>query len=126
MYQCEFIFRLQNGVITFEQINPTGEAFIQGIYSESLGLGPEGSYPWDISGVKNVTLSPSSSIATTDGNYRGTTFTISDDGFMGFYAGTSEYEIIEITENSLSVRMIQANEPLFAWYHLFTPTKPQP
>lgn len=126
MYHSEFVFTMYNGSVQFEQLNPTGEAFIQGIYSEELGLGPEGSYPWDISGVKDVTFSPSSSIATIDGDYRGTTFNISDGGFMGFYAGTGEYEIIEITENMLTVRMVQANQPLFAWYHIFTTTKPQP
>jgi hypothetical protein len=125
MYDCEFKFSIESGSLTFEQINPTGEAFIQGIYSESLGLGPEGSYPWPIDGVKNVSFGPSSSIATIDGQYRGTSFNISDEGFMGFYAGTSEYEIIEVSENLLRVRMVQANEPLFAWYHIFVTEKPE-
>lgn len=125
LYQCELVFTLTDGKVTFEQINPTGEAFIQGIYSEELGLGPEGSYPWDIEGVKNVSFSPSSSIATEVGQYRGTTINYSDGGFMGFYAGSSEYEIMEITDNILTVRMQQANEPLFAWYHIFTNEKPE-
>jgi hypothetical protein len=125
LYQCEFVFTLTDGKVTFEQINPSGEAFIQGIYSEELGLGAEGSYPWDIAGVKNVSFSPSSSIATDVGQYRGTTINYSDGGFMGFYAGSSEYEIMEITDNILTVRMQQANEPLFAWYHIFTNVKPE-
>jgi hypothetical protein len=125
LYECELVFTLDNGKLTFEQKNPTGEAFIQGFYSEALGLGAEGSYPFDIEGVKNVSFSPSSSIATEDGQYRGTTMNFSDGGFMGFYAGSSEYEIIEVTDNILVVRMVQANEPLFAWYHTFTPVKPE-
>ena len=68
---------------------------------------------------------PSESIATIDGDYRGTTMTYSDGGFMGFYAGSSEYEIIEVSESLLRVRMVQANEPLFAWYHIFTNVKPE-
>lgn len=124
MYECEFVFTNDNGNLKFEQLNPTGEAFIQGIYSEELGLGPEGSYPWDIEGVKNTSFGPASSIATIDGGYRGTTMNYSDDGFMGFYCGSSEYEIIEVTENLLRVRVVQANEPTFAWYHIFTPEKP--
>ena len=123
MYDCEFVFKMDGDHVTFEQLNPTGEAFIQGIYSEALGLGSEGSYPFDIDGVKNVTFSPSESIATIDGDYRGTTMTYSDGGFMGFYAGSSEYEIIEVSESLLRVRMVQANEPLFAWYHIFTNVK---
>lgn len=125
LYDCEFVFTLDGNNVTFEQLNPSGEAFIQGVYSEELGLGAEGSYPWDIAGVKNVSLSPSSSIATEVGQYRGTTINYSDGGFMGFYAGSSQYEIMEITENILTVRMVQANEPLFAWYHIFTNVKPE-
>jgi hypothetical protein len=125
LYECEFVFTLDGDDIKFEHLNPTGEAFIQGIYSEGLGLGPEGSYPWDIGGVKNVSFGPASSIATIDGGYRGTSMNISDDGFMGFYAGSSDYEIIEITENVLRVRLVQANEPLFAWYHIFVTVKPE-
>lgn len=125
LYDCELVFFLEEGKLKFEQLNPYGEAFIQGIYSEELGLGEEGSYPWDITGVKNVFFSPSSSIATEDGGYRKTTMNFTDDGFMGFYAGSSQYEIIEITENQLRVRMVQGNEPLFAWYHIFTTVKPE-
>jgi hypothetical protein len=125
LYECELVFTSNNEKVTFEQLNPTGEAFIQGLYSVELGYGPEGSYPFDISGVKNVSFSPSNSIATVDGGYRGTTMNLSDGGFMGFYAGSSEYEIIEINEDYLTVRMVQANEPEYAWYHTFTSTKPQ-
>lgn len=126
MYQDEFIFSTEDGVnVTFEHINPTGEAFIQGLYASELGLGDEGSHPFEFGGVKNVSFSPSNSIATVDGQYRGTTMNYSDGGFMGFYAGTSEYEIIEVTENVLRVRLVQANEPLYAWYHIFTNVKPE-
>jgi hypothetical protein len=124
LYDCELKFTLDNGNVTFEQINPTGEAFIQASYASELGLGGEGSYPFDIDGIKNVSFSPSASIATVDGQYRGTTMDFSDGGFMGFYAGSGKYEIIEITENVLKVRMVQANNNLFAWYHIFTNVKP--
>ena len=124
LYECEFVFSLEGGDMKFEQKNHTGEAFIQGIYAAELGLGDEGSHPFDIEGVKNAQFSPSSSIATIDGDYRGTTINFSDGGFMGFYAGSSSYEIIEVTENMLRVRMVQANNPDFAWYHIFTNVKP--
>jgi len=125
LYHTECVFTLQDGDLTFEQINPTGQAFIQGEYTAELGLGDEGSYDFDITGVKNVSFGPSSSIATIDGGYRGTTMNFSEGGFMGFYAGSSEYEIIEITENILKVRLVQTNLPLFAWYHIFAPVKPE-
>lgn len=124
LYDCEFVFTLTDGKLTFEQLNPTGEAFIQGIYAADLGLGDEGSHTFDIAGIKNVSFSPSNSLATIPGAYRGTTMTFSDGGFMGFYAGTSEYEIIEVTENILKVRIVQANNTIFAWYHIFTNVKP--
>lgn len=125
LYLCEFVFSIESGKLTFEQINPAGEAFIQGIYAADLGLGDEGSHPFDIAGVKNVSLSPSSSLATIDGGYRGTTMNYSEGGFMGFYCGASEYEIMEVTENILKVRVVQVNNPLFAWYHVFTNVRPE-
>jgi hypothetical protein len=130
LYQCEFKFSVESGSFTFEQLNPTGEAFVQGNYASEFGLGAEGSYPsagtpFDISGVKSVSFSPSASIATIDGGYRGTTMNFSNGGYMGFYAGSSEYEIIEVTENILKVRVVQVNTPLFAWYHTFTNVKPE-
>ena len=125
LYLCELVFSIESGSMTFEQINASGEAFIQGLYAAELGLGDEGSHPFDITGVKNVFFSPSSSIATVAGDYRGTTMSFSGGGFMGFYAGSSTYEIIEVTENILTVRMVQTNNPLFAWYHTFTNVKPE-
>lgn len=124
MYDAEFVFTIDGEGLTFEQINPSGEAFIQGLYSAALGLGDEGSYPFDISGVKNVYFTEAESIATVDGAYRGTSMIISDGGFMGFYAGTSEYEIIQVTDNILKVRLVQTNNTDFAWYHIFTNVKP--
>ncbi len=122
LYDGVFTFALDGDNVTFEQTNETGEAFFQGLYASELGYGDEGCYEYDFTGVKNVAFSPSNSIATEDGGYRGTTMTYSDGGFMGFYAGTSEYEIISLTENRLAVRIIQANETSYAWYHIFTTT----
>lgn len=124
LYDGEFVFSLSGDQVQFEQLNPTGQAFIQGLYASALGLGGEGSYTFDIAGVKNVSFSPSSSSATIDGSYRGTSFLLSDGGFMGFYAGSSEYEIIEISASILKVRVVQTNQTTFAWYHTFTSTKP--
>jgi len=124
LYDGEFVFSLDGSQVQFEQMNPTGQAFIQGLYASALGLGGEGSYTFDIAGVKNVSFSPASSSATVDGNYRGTSMLLSDGGFMGFYAGNSEYEIIEISESILKVRVVQPNQTTFAWYHTFTSTKP--
>jgi len=124
LYETELVFTTDGTNLTMEQKNPTGEAFIVDAYSQELGLGPEGSHTFDIAGIKNVFFGKPNSIATEDGGYRGTSMFFSDGGFMGFYAGTSEYEIIDISEHLLTVRMVQTNVPLFAWYHIFRDEKP--
>jgi beta-glucanase (GH16 family) len=124
LYDCEFTFTYSNGEVTFEQINENGTAFIQGLYVDDYGYDEEGSYEFDIDGVKTVTLSAASSIATEVGEYWGTAMKFSDDGFFGFYVGTSSYEIVSISDTELIVRCVQANYTDFAWYHTFTTTKP--
>ena len=37
--------------------------------------------------------------------------------FMGYYAGTSTYEILSISEDEMHVKFIQGNNPANAWYH---------
>lgn len=37
--------------------------------------------------------------------------------FLGYYVGTSTYEIISIDENEMHLRFIQGNNPANAWYH---------
>ena len=44
---------------------------------------------------------------------------VSDPGWIGFYAGTREYEIQEITENHMTIRFEDPNG--LAWYHTLIP-----
>ncbi len=124
MYDDEFVFTKTDGGLTFEQT--TGNAFIPGTYAGKIGVGPDACYGEDvvptIFGVKNVSFSPSSSVATVDGGYRGTTMSFSDGGLMGWYVGVSTYEIIQVTNNILKVRVEEDNT--YAWYHTFTTEKP--
>ncbi|WP_207784685.1 family 16 glycosylhydrolase [Marinifilum breve] len=124
MYDAEFVFTKTEGGVIFEQT--VGSAFIPGTYAGKIGVEGDLCYGEDVApglyGVKNVTFAPASSIATEDGGYRGTSFSISDNGFMCWYVGTSTYEIIEITNNILRVRVEE--DDTFAWYHIFTSTKP--
>ncbi|MFO7799151.1 PKD domain-containing protein [Rhodohalobacter sp.] len=46
--------------------------------------------------------------------------TVSDPGWIGFFAGTREYEILEISENRLALRFEDSNNDL-AWYHTLIP-----
>lgn len=130
MYDNEFVFtRTANG-LTFEQT--VGPAFLPATYSDILGVGGDQCHDETVAtkmfGLKTVSFGPSTSKAATEGSYnnvpyRGTTFEISDGGFMGWLVGSGTYDIISVTNDELIVRVIQAGDG-FAWYHKFTSTKP--
>lgn len=123
MYDAEFVFTKTANGLTFEQT--AGTAYIPGTYAGKIGVEGDvchGSDIVDPSGVKNVFFSPSSSVATIDGGYRGTSFSLSDNGFMNWWVGVSEYEIIKITDNILQVRIQE--DATYAWYQTFTTVKP--
>ncbi|NOR29452.1 MAG: family 16 glycosylhydrolase [Lutibacter sp.] len=133
MYDDEFVFTKTAEGITFEQT--AGPAFIPGTYAGFIGVDGDACHDdtvaTDMYGVKNVALFPSGSKAALEGSYnevpyRGTSFEISDGGFMGWNAGTSTYDIISIDENYMRVRIIEnsASGSGAAWYQLFTSTKP--
>jgi beta-glucanase (GH16 family) len=124
MYDAEFVFTKTADGLTFEQT--TGPAYIPGTYAGKIGVTGDACYGEDVVstmfGVKNVSFAPASSIATVDGGYRGTSMGFSDGGFMGWWVGKSEYEIIQVTDNILKVRIQEDNT--YAWYHTFTTVKP--
>lgn len=74
---------------------------------------------YDVGGTKTVTLAPSSSLVPT-AKKRGTALNFTDGGFMGYYIGTSSYEILKITETEMHVRAVMGGNPALAWYHIFT------
>lgn len=130
MYDNEFVFtRTANG-ITFEQT--VGPAFVPGTYAGVLNVAGDTCHDETVAtnmfGVKRVSFAPSESTAGTRGTYngspyRGTNFTISEGGFMGWFVGASTYDIISVSDTELIVRIIQEGNG-FAWYHRFTSTKP--
>ena len=130
MYDNEFVFtRTANG-LTFEQT--VGPAFVPGAYAGDLGVAGDQCHDESVAtkmfGLKTVSFGPSTSKAATEGSYnnipyRGTTFEISDGGFMGWLVGSGTYDIISISNDELVVRIIQKGDG-FAWYHKFTSTKP--
>jgi beta-glucanase (GH16 family) len=130
MYDNEFVFTRTTNGITFEQT--VGPAFVPGAYSGDIGVGGDQCHDDSVAtsmfGVKQVSFGPSTSKAAIEGSYnnelyRGTTFDISDGGFMGWFVGSSTYDIIAVSDDELIVRIIQAGDG-FAWYHKFTSTKP--
>ena len=125
MYDAEFVFTKANDGLTFEQT--AGSAYIPGDQADKMGVAPNTCHGEDVVptlyGVKNVSFSPSSSIATIDGGYRGTTMNFSDGGFMCWYVANSSHEIIKLTDNVLTVR-IEEKGTANAWYCSFSTTKP--
>jgi len=124
MYDAEFVFTKTANGLTYEQT--AGAAYIPGTYAAKIGVDANTCYGEDVVptlyGVKNVSFSPSASIATVDGGYRGTTMTFSDGGFMCWYVGISKLEIIELTNSILKVRIEE--DGTNAWYCTFTTTNP--
>lgn len=45
--------------------------------------------------------------------------TFTDNAFIGYYVGSTSYEILSINENELSIRQIQGNNAGNAWYQKF-------
>jgi len=129
MYDVELVFTKTANGMSYQQMN--GPAFIPGLYANELGVTGDVCYmPGEIEqltedllySVKNVTFAPSSTLAAAAGGYRGTAMTISGGGFLCWWVGASEYDIIEVTDNILSVRIEQGDSG--AWYQTFTSVKP--
>ena len=124
MYDAEFVFTKTTNGLSFEQIS--GPAFVPGAYAGVIGVDGDVCHSTDVVpdlyGVKTVTFAPSSTMAAADGGYRGTAFTLSDNGTMCWWVGKSTYDIISITESELKVRIEQ--DGTFAWYHTFVSEKP--
>jgi hypothetical protein len=129
-YDGEFSFALVNGKIEYKQDNK-GNTFFHNSY-KSVGGGTNGGddqcFAFSTAGTKIVSLAPSTSVVTKNKEAAtqttGTVMNISDAGFIGYYAGATQFEILSITENRMYVRFVQGNEPGFAWYLVLTTTKP--
>ncbi|MDO4229012.1 MAG: family 16 glycosylhydrolase [Capnocytophaga sp.] len=130
MFENSFIFSRTSNGITFEQT--ADYVFVPGAYASVLGVEGNKCYGTDVipslKGKKLVSFAPSSSKAALQGTYdnapyRKTSFELSDKGMLGWWVGSSTYDIIKITDKSLIVRIMQPNSE-FAWYHIFSSTKP--
>jgi hypothetical protein len=124
LYKSVMTFSLVGQQLKFELDNK-GQTYYNAAFK---GGGEDACYDLNTSGSKIVTLSKSDSFVTKNPDSktqtRGTTINITEGGFMGYFVGTSSYEILSITENRMRVRVIQAGNPFLAWYHIFTTTAP--
>lgn len=129
-YDGDYTFALVDGKIEYKQDNK-GNTFFNNSYKSVAGGtngGDDQCLAYSTAGVKIVALSPSSSFVSKNPEAKkvttGTVMNFSDGGFMGYYAGASQYEILSITENKMQVRFVQANNTALAWYITFTTTLP--
>lgn len=116
----ELTFSVSGDVISYSLDNK-GQTFFNSAYKDVVG-GTEVDdfcYDYDTSGSKTVTLSSvQGNVPETETT--GTQIDYSDDGFMGYYVGSSTYEILSISEDFLHVRTYDALNPDLAWYHKFS------
>ncbi|CAH0335261.1 hypothetical protein FVB9288_00895 [Flavobacterium sp. CECT 9288] len=125
-YDGNYTFALVNGKIEYKQDNK-GNTFFHNSYKSVAGGvngGDDACLPYSTSGTKIVSLSPSTSFVSKNPKETrvttGTVMNFSDGGFMGYYAGASQYEILSITDNRMLVRLVQANNTALAWYLIFS------
>ncbi|MCH4822274.1 family 16 glycosylhydrolase [Gramella lutea] len=70
-------------------------------------------------GTVTATLAPATSGIPEDQSTQ-TVIDLSGDAFVAYYIGTSQYEVLEITENSMYLRAIPGNDDFLAWYLILT------
>jgi beta-glucanase (GH16 family) len=129
-YDGDYTFALVNGKIEYKQDNK-GNTFFNNTYKSVAGGtngGDDQCLLYNTTGIKSVALSPSSSFVSQNPNAvkltTGTVMNFSDGGFMGYYAGATQYEIMSITENRMVIRFVMGNNAALAWYETFTTTLP--
>lgn len=129
-YDGDYTFALVNGKIEYKQDNK-GNTFFQNSYKSVAGGtngGDDACLAYSTAGTKIVALSPSTSVISKNPVETrvttGTVMNFSDGGFLAYYAGATQYEILSITENRMAVRLVQANNVALAWYLIFTTTAP--
>jgi hypothetical protein len=121
----ELTFTLDaNGQLTYQLNNNSGTFFNAG-HQDVVGqnAGEDACFEFDTSGTSIVSLSPSlidwTLVPDPEFSGRGTTMSFSNDAFMGYYVGSSTYDIISVSNTELYVRTLDGNDPGLAWYHKF-------
>lgn len=126
----ELTFALDTtGHLTY-QLNNNGQTFFNGAHQGVIGqnAGEDACFDFDTAGINNVTLAPSDSdwslVQDPAFEARGTQLNFANNAFMSYYVGSSSYEILELTENTLYVRTIDGLDAGLAWYLKFTTSPP--
>lgn len=124
LYNNKLTFTLDGSQIRFNLDNG-GATFFNGSYnSVGGGTGTDDScLPYNTTAPGTVMLEPAQSFVAPE-HTTGTQLKFTNGGFMGYYLGTDTYEILQLSENRMMVRAVQANNNGLAWYHIFTTQDP--
>jgi beta-glucanase (GH16 family) len=119
-YKEKLVFTKDGEAIRYK-LDTNGSVFFNASFNSVGGsTAPDDQcLPYDTSGTKTVTLGPSESLVPAN-KKRGTALNFTDGGFMGYYIGTSDYEILSITDTEMTIRAVMGGNPALAWYHTFT------
>lgn len=119
----EFTFSTDgNGSLSFSLDNKGQTYFNVGHLAVAGGAGDSDlCYDFDTTGAKQVTLSEVSGNVPDD-QTTGVQLNIADGGFMGYYVGSSTYEILSISADEMVVRTYDTENGDLAWYHTLSST----
>jgi hypothetical protein len=120
-YDDEMTFSLnENDDILYEYEN-FGVTFFNRVFTSQFGGNGEEDQCLDFTSTETVPLSlvPASS-GIDEQRSTGTVLSIADDGFISYYIGQSQYEVLSITENKMSLRAVQGNDNFLVWYLILT------
>jgi hypothetical protein len=124
-YDDELVFSMDaDGEVTYVY-NNQGATFFNVANQDIVGgsVGQDQCFDFDTSGTSIVSFFPSDQ-NLPENETTGTVMGFSNDNFMGYYVGVSDYEILELSDNFLRVRVLDAGNPVLAWYHIFTTSPP--
>jgi hypothetical protein len=109
-----------SGGLTYTLDNK-GQTYFNAAHANVVGGAEEGDfcYDYDTMGSKSVVLSQVSG-NVPDEETSGIQMNFSDGGFMGYYVGSSTYEILSVSETELYVRTYDTENGDLAWYHKFS------
>lgn len=134
-YEDEMTFTKSGDNVIYE-LNNFGNTYFHNSYLSAFG-GPSAlntgnadeCLPFVAPAAGPITFLPTLNTDVPVEESRKTSMLLSNNNFISWYVGSSEYEILEITANRMVLRTVQGNDPLLAWYHTLTtdvPVNPNP
>ena len=129
LYQDELTFTNDNGQLLYT-LNNAGQTYFNVGYESVAGGSAGFDFCYDFAvqdDAQVVALGPSESVVVANnvpGQTRGTVLNFTEGGFMSYYVGATQYEVLSATANRLVVRAVQGNNDGLAWYHIFSSTRP--